>query len=143
MEVILFAGWYSPALCQRHPDKTFVFGDNTQRFGMGGQAVIRNEPNALGVATKRKPAMTEAAFFKEGVEADIDNVLADLAKVWAQLKDGGTVVIPVTTDGKVSLGLDRAQLRERAPSVYKTIEMHVEEMVANYGSRRVGAADGL
>lgn len=143
MGVVLFAGWLSPALCQQHPDKTFVFGDNAKRFGMGGQAVIRNEPNALGVATKRKPAMTEASFFKEDVEGDMDDVLTDLKKVWDQLKDNRTVVIPVTTDGKVSLGLERAQLPERAPSIYKAIETHVEEMVANYGSRRVEAADGL
>lgn len=143
MSIVLFSGWYSPALCQQHPDMTFVFGDNAQRFGMGGQAVIRNQPNALGVATKRKPAMTEASFFKEGSESDMDIVLADLKQVWDALKDGNTVVIPITADQEVSLGRERAELPTRAPSIYSAIQMHVREMCENYGSKIVRAADAL
>jgi hypothetical protein len=68
--VVLFSGWYSVALCRRRPDLTFVFGDNLLGFGKGGQAIIRGEPNAFGVPTKRKPAMSPGSFFEEGNEAD-------------------------------------------------------------------------
>lgn len=133
MGVIKFSGWYTPELCRKHTDKVFIFGDNTLGFGKGGQAIIRDEPNALGVPTKRKPSMTEDAFFAEGSAKDEDAVLVALGKVWAELKMRKTVVIPVTPDGRVSLGLERAELPKRSPSLYKLIETHVQEMCDAYG----------
>ena len=133
VRVIRFSGWYTPALLQLHPDKTFVFGDNMLRVGMGGQAIIRNEPNAYGVVTKRKPTMALSAFMSERSESDLDAVLADLTGLWSRLRDGETIVIPVTSYGDVSLGLERARLKEFAPSIYATIVQHVAEMGDAYG----------
>ncbi|KKL05458.1 hypothetical protein LCGC14_2605850, partial [marine sediment metagenome] len=40
------------------PDTLFVFGDNMQRRGLGGQAfAMRGEPNAVGIPTKIFPSM--------------------------------------------------------------------------------------
>lgn len=143
-KVILYAGWYTPELCQAHRDKTFVFGDNTLRFGKGGQAVIRDEPNVLGVSTKRKPSMADGSFFTEGSAPDLDVVLGDLLHVWSRLKQGMSVVIPVLPDNyEPSLGLQRAELKERAPSIYETIQLHVHEMAAFYGSRFVDRQECL
>ncbi|ARK07490.1 hypothetical protein LAV_00115 [Sphingobium phage Lacusarx] len=136
MSVILYSGWYSPELCQRHPNKVFVFGDNMRGFGKGGQAVIRDEPNAFGVPTKRLPSMVDEAFFREGDSDALDAILNALEELWGRLKDRDTVVIPTTKTGKVSLGLERAQLDTLAPSLYATIAQHVEEMVDSYGGRR-------
>lgn len=133
MGIIYYSGWYTPELCELHPDKTFVFGDNLRRFGMGGQAVIRNCANALGIATKRKPSMAESAFFTED---DLDAVLDDLDHLWQMMKTypHREFVIPVTKDGEVSLGRERAELPKRAPNVYNTIVMHIREMANVYGS---------
>ncbi|UIS25256.1 hypothetical protein [Erythrobacter phage vB_EliS-L02] len=136
-KVILYSGWYTSELCQEHPNKFFVFGDNTKRIGMGGQAIIRREPNALGVATKRYPAMSELSFFSEDSSADMEFVLDDLAEVWEHLNDGATVVIPVTPEGKPTLGLERAELRKRAPSIYEAICRHVSEMVDAFGDPEI------
>jgi hypothetical protein len=43
---------YSSKLCKETPETLYVFGDNTERVGMGGQAIIRQEINAIGLATK-------------------------------------------------------------------------------------------
>jgi hypothetical protein len=134
LSVILFSGWYSLELCQAHPDKLFVFGDNLLGFGMGGQAIIRNAPNAFGVPTKRKPAMTDSSFFADDSEEDMAAVLSALSRLWDTLAGGRTVVIPVTEKGEVSLGLERARLREFAPSIYAAICTHIEEMRNAYGS---------
>lgn len=134
-KVILFSGWYSPALCQLHPDKVFVFGDNAMRFGKGGQAIIRDEPNVHGIATKRKPSMGVDSFFTEENAKDLDVVLNDLRRLWFRLKNGETIVVPVTPDSQPSLGLERAELNLRAPSLYKTIQTHIREMSDAYGSR--------
>lgn len=135
MGVILYSGWYSPELCQAHPDKLFVFGDNLLRFGKGGQAVIRDEPNAFGVPTKRKPAMSQASFFSEDSEADLDAVLISFQELWVALKDGKAVVIPVIEKtGLPSLGCERAELPQRAPTIYEAICRHVREMSDTYGA---------
>lgn len=141
--VILYSGWYTIALCKKHRDKVFVFGDNTLRFGKGGQAIIRDEPNAIGVATKRKPAMSEDSFFTE-CEADLDAVLSDLGDVWRLLSGGKDVVIPIrASDAMVSLGLERAELLTRAPMLYKAITSHVIEMTAAHDYFDVAAPEWL
>lgn len=148
MGVITFAGWYGTSLCQAHPKKVFVFGDNTKGFGKGGQAIIRDEPNAYGVPTKRLPSMAVGSFFEEGNASDLDFVFNALSGLWTILKGAGrlgpgTIVIPVTAEGKVSLGLERAELPQRAPSIYATIETHVSEMCDAYGVQHVAAEDTL
>lgn len=131
--IIKYSGWYSAELCQEHQHLTFVFGDNVKRFGMGGQAIIRHEPNSYGIPTKRLPSMASGSFFEEGNAVDLDNVLSRIEVLWGRLKDGHTIVIPINEDGEVSLGLERARLKEVAPSIYSTIVQHVEEMSNVYG----------
>ena len=141
--IIRFSGWYSRGLCDELPNYTFVFGDNLLGFGKGGQAIIRGAPNAFGVPTKRKPSMTPGSFFAEGNESDLDNVLKSLGELWEILEARGTVIIPVNKMGDVSLGLERAELRERAPSIYDTIVRHVEEMADAFGSFSAQDADEI
>ena len=138
MGVILFAGWYSPELCSQHPTKVFVFGDNLTRTGKGGQAVIRDEPNAIGVATKRRPSMTPGSFFAKGSPEDTGAVLRDLGRIWALLNNGGCdVVIPASETWLPSLGLERAQLQVRAPDIYDMICRHMADMGTAFGETRV------
>ena len=42
----------------------FVFGDNSRRFGKGGAAKLRNEPNAIGFVTKKYPSNEDSSFYK-------------------------------------------------------------------------------
>lgn len=114
-----------------------MFGDNLLGFGKGGQAIIRDEPNAFGVPTKRKPAMTVGSFFREGNEDDLDVVLTSLWVIWNKLAGGETIVIPITEEGLVSLGRERAELPTRAPTIYEAITRHVKEMCAAHGSEVV------
>lgn len=133
MPVIQFSGLYSVALCRQFPDHLFVFGDNTRRFGKGGQAIIRTEPNVFGVPTKRFPSMDRSAFFRENEADALPAILDALEELWKIVESDRHVVIPFTDDGKVSLGLGLAKLNELAPSLYGTIELHVEEMCSAHG----------
>lgn len=58
-----------------NPNLLYIFGDNLERTGFGGQAKeMRGEPNAFGFATKRKAAHgTPDCYFMEG-----DPDLADI-----------------------------------------------------------------
>ena len=102
------------------PTHIYLFGDNMERVGMGGQAYsMRGEPNSFGVPTKWKPDSRESSYFSDGdfpgpVERAIDFPL-NIAFAW--LLKGSTVVVP--TDG---LGTGLSELPTRAPQIYNYIE---------------------
>ena len=102
-----------------NPDIKFVFGDNFEKEGLGGQAKeMRGEPNAVGIPTKRSPNMSEKAFLTD----------ADYAEWWAKSEkailtllmhhmEGGTVVWPLN-----DIGTGLADLPRRAPNIMKAIQ---------------------
>ena len=49
---------YTNALLKKNRNKLFVFGDNCLRKGKAGQAIIRDQPNSAGIATKVLPDTT-------------------------------------------------------------------------------------
>ncbi len=105
---------------QAHPQKRFVFGDNLQRVGLGGQArAMRGEVNAIGVATKRTPSMFEGAFFKDRPE-EIYAVCLDLKKIDDALREGRTIVVP--SDG---LGTGLSELPQRSPMIHEVIRAFI------------------
>lgn len=114
---IVFDHWITREDLRANPDHRFVFGDNVQRIGLGGQAgAMRGEPNAIGVATKRAPGMSDGDFFEDGNAADLAVIDEDIDKVVAALLEGRTVHIP--RDG---LGTGLSQLPERAPLLHQHI----------------------
>lgn len=111
------AEWYSLALLRANPDVTFVFGDNCQRYGKGGQAVVRDEPNAMGLATKWAPDTSDLDYFDD---EDWEFIGADLMKVLVHSLDHD-VVIPFSD--RVELGTGLSQLPERAPRLYAALSL--------------------
>ncbi len=111
---------YTDADVKADPNKIYVFGDNTQRAGTGGQAQIRNNPNAIGIATKLAPSNAESAFMTDKDltknKAVIDE---DIAKIKATGKD---VVFP-----KDGLGTGLAKLKEKAPQTYQYLKQRLLE----------------
>jgi len=49
---------------RNNPNCIFVFGDNLERRGKGGAAVLRDEPNTYGFITKKQPLGIDSAFYK-------------------------------------------------------------------------------
>lgn len=101
-------------------NKLFVFGDNLQRKGLGGQAKeMRGEPNAVGIPTKWAPSMDEDAFL---VDTDLGIweycSQYDRARLLAHHANGGIIVWP--EDG---IGTGLAQLPQRSPLIWEIIEI--------------------
>lgn len=88
---------YTKELLQQNPEKIYVFGDNMKCYGKRGQAVIREEPNAYGVATKRYPSMDNWAFFSDKQD-EFDCVMKDLRGLY-KLSKSHTIVFPVAGIG--------------------------------------------
>jgi hypothetical protein len=104
---------------QAHPERLYVFGDNMQRWGKGGQAEeMRGEPNAIGIVTKKAPKRNDDAYMTDDeFEANFAAMKADFEKVWAALRAGTEVVFPTA-----KLGSDRAELETRAPRTYAALQ---------------------
>lgn len=104
-----------------NPAVLYVFGDNEQRWGMGGQAgEMRGEPNAVGVATLKAPGV----FWSDDDAAHQNAVIdADLRPVFERLHDGGSVVFPL--DG---IGSGLADLERQSPATWAHLQHRITEL---------------
>lgn len=110
-----------PNVLKANPNKIYLFGDNLERTGTGGQAIIRNEPNAFGIATKKSPRRDDAAFY---TDADYDEAIKIIDEdIQKALNDGRTIVIP-----KAGLGTGRAQLATRAPKINQYLQNRLQNL---------------
>lgn len=121
--------WYTPAMCRNEPAALFAFGDNVLRKGSGpksGQAVIRSEPNAVGIVVKHAPARQLGAYFTDADLALFQRLNAPaFVALAAHLRAGNVVVWPA--DG---IGTGRAELPERAPRLWASLERARERLEA-------------
>jgi hypothetical protein len=102
---------YSIEDVKANPNKIYVFGDNLQRTGTGGQAIIRNNENTFGIATKLKPTRNEDAYMSDdNIDMNRQNIDSDINKI---KNDGRIIVFP-----KDGLGTGLAKLKEKAPQTY-------------------------
>lgn len=120
MNIEVCQEFYTKELLRANPDKVFTFGDNMKGFGKGGQAVIRDEPNAFGIPTKRLPSMNEKAFFsdKEDERLAVMRTLRELYKL-AQTK---TIVFP-----QYGIGTGLARMSEKSPELWWSMNLILKE----------------
>ena len=117
INIEILKAWYTKDYVLSRGRALFIFGDNTQRVGMAGQATIRMCFNATGLATKFAPSMEPSSFFsdhlldvcKKRIDEDIEKIKTRLTRD----EFFETVVFPV--DG---LGTGLSQLPQRAPQVW-------------------------
>lgn len=112
-----------------NPDKLFLFGDNLEHRGFGGQAAaMRGEPNAVGIPTKKKPTRDESAFFTDNeFEHNKSAIETALFPVFTAVSEKNiTVVIPA--DG---LGTGRAELDKRAPQTFAYLQRRLADLEAS------------
>ena len=111
---VVYIKWITRNMLRQNPEARFVFGDNVQRLGFGGQAKeMRGEPNAIGIVTKWRPDMEYDAFFDTDSEKAWEKMEADLKLVLHAINDGRTIYVPY--DG---LGTGLSKLPQKAPALY-------------------------
>lgn len=104
----------SVALCRHNPDILYVFGDNLIGRGRVGQAIIRNEPNAVGIPTKRLPSMYIDSFFSDKDE-EIEMVLRAVRAVY----DRGILENKVVAFPSAGIGTGLARMQEKSPILFE------------------------
>ena len=100
--------------CLLHPNKIFLFGDNLQGYGMAGQAIIRNQPNAIGIPTKVSPSMSSDSFFNDTDHYTYTRNL--LISIWKMHLKGEVIVVP-----EFRFGFGLAKIDTYAPEISKLI----------------------
>jgi len=134
MPVIIQKNWYTVEQCRKNPKTLYVFGDNLMGVGKGGQAVIRDEPNAVGIPTKREPDTTPSSYLSDRDCDDphlIGRMEEALVRLDRHLAAGGTVIIPA--DG---VGTGRAELPKRAPALYAYLTGRLHGLFYRYQERK-------
>lgn len=128
---VIFQKFYKREDARRNydPDRPletvlYVFGDNVKREGRGGQAAeMRDEPNAVGVATKYAPWQCFGETPAE-IAAQKRIIDRDFRPLFEHVRRGGIVVWP--TDG---IGTGLARLPELAPTTYDYIEAKLAALI--------------
>lgn len=112
-------------MLREEPHKLFVFGDNFERAGFGGQASqMRGEPNAIGIPTKRYPSMKAGAFLSD---ADLPewrkHASAAMETIRRTAALGVTIVWP-----QADIGTGLARLDILAPVIFAEIQKLKKEI---------------
>jgi len=121
-----FVGFWSVEDARKNPRSIFVFGDNDIHVGKGGQATIRDEPNAFGIPTKKAPSLRESAFYTDD---DFSDNVEKIDKAVVNLMNGilspkyDNIYLPEN-----GLGTGLAQLDTRAPRTFKYLLERVKEI---------------
>ncbi len=112
------------AMLKAEPDTLFLFGDNDDRRGLGGQAAsMRGESNAVGVRTKAHPTTASDAFWSDSQLAENKRKIdEDLKRAF---EHNGKVVIP-----SAGLGSGLARLDVTAPQTFAYLESRLKALEA-------------
>lgn len=110
---------------KKNPTVMYLFGDNDQRQGLGGQAKeMRGEDNAFGISTKKRPSNSPDAFKsdeeldenKKIITEDVDKIL----EVWRSGEYTSVVIPPI--------GVGLAKLQEKAPQTWAYLQMELRRL---------------
>lgn len=113
--VEIFNGNWTLSDIKSNPKKIFVFGDNNLRYGKGGQAIIRDLSNTIGLRTKKAPNNQLSSFYSDSdLEENKKNIIEDILTI-KDLQLKGNVI--VFSNGGYGTGLSK--LKELAPKTFE------------------------
>lgn len=117
-----FRKWITRGQVRAEPDHLFIFGDNLERSGLGGQAKeMRGERNAFGIPTKRSPSMEPNAFFSDAPDEmlAVNAAFARISNWLLPTSRYSRIVWPM--DG---IGTGLAKLQLHSPYIYDMIQTY-------------------
>lgn len=110
-------------MIQQSQNTLFIFGDNLEQRGLGGQAKIARPfvscGKAFGIPTKRKPTMSEDAFFRDRID-EMASVQRALEYITTKKKQGITIIF------FPHIGEGLAKLPEKSPIIYDMIQKFIK-----------------
>lgn len=137
-KVIVFNGFWTLDDVRKHPDWLFVYGDNDLHTGKGGQAIIRDEPNAMGIPTKKKPDDDNGSFYSD---SELDSNRKKISQAVSSIRDAmdGSIYSALVFP-KDGLGTGRAQLNTKAPNTFGYLQYQIKTLAEDV---EAGSSDRL
>lgn len=110
---------------KRNPNALYLFGDNDERTGFGGQAKeMRDEPNAVGIRTKHKPSVTRDSYWNDDdYSSNVSKIFEDIMPVLSHLEQGGIVVVPAA-----GMGSGLSKMKQHCPRTYEFLCLAIESL---------------
>ncbi len=109
---------------ENDPMSLYIFGDNDEKKGKKGQAVIRELPNAMGIPTKRRPSLHATAFYSDiNYEKQCEKIKAVVDQILIRICMYQRIILP--EDG---LGTGLADLPNKSPKTYKFLLEQLERI---------------
>ena len=132
--VLKFTSRYDRQVARQNPKDIFVFGDNEAGFGTGprsGTAIIRPEPNAMGIPTKRYPRNQPQDFWTDDTLENnkrlIDQAISRILK--RAEETNARVIIPWDQQGRRwALGIGHSRLDQNAPMTFRYLQKQLDEL---------------
>lgn len=125
MEVCTFNGFWTVEDVREHSEYLFIFGDNDVKKGKRGQAIIRDEPNAVGIPTKKFPTNMATSFYTDReYEKNILKIDKAIENLLLRLKSGDYKGIMLPRD---RLGTGLAKLDVYAPKTLEYLNKKIDE----------------
>jgi hypothetical protein len=113
---IIIVDRYTENDAKNNPSVLYIFGDNLKRVGRGGQAAaMRDQPNAIGIATLHAPGV---CFGDKDYNVVAPTIVKDYLKAFEAIANGAIVVWPA--DG---IGTGFANLQKASPKIWELVEL--------------------
>lgn len=108
-----------------NPKVLYIFGDNAERRGLGGQArEMRGEPNAVGVRTKLTPHLAFNSFMSDdNYDYNRKMINEDFVRLVDHARVDGIIVIPY--DG---IGTGLVQMSTHCPQTFAYLQARISAL---------------
>jgi len=123
-KLAIFNGFWTVEECKESPKSLFVFGDNDDKKGAGGQAIIRYCKNSIGIPTKKHPNNNVSSFYTDDTYYDnCFKIYFAISKLIIASTKFDEIVFP--EDG---FGTGLAKLPEKAPKTLAYLDKMIEDV---------------
>ena len=113
-KICLFNGYWKITDCKENPNSLFLFGDNDQKKGKKGQAIIRDCVNTHGIPTKKFPSNNSDAYYSD---EDYDDNCKKIVQSFVKMIDESSKYEEIFFPGD-GFGTGLAQLSTKAPNTF-------------------------
>lgn len=128
--VALFTQYWYKGDLRSNPSWLFVFGDNDVQRGKYGQSIIRDEPNALGIPTKKIPISSRnmvAYYSDKELKENEEKINTAVVTIIKEFMDDKYDVLVLPKNG---LGTGLAKLPIKAPKTYAFLDKKIKALAA-------------
>lgn len=124
----IFEGYWTVNDARSNKNSLFVYGDNDIKKGKKGQAIIRDEPNAIGIPTKKYPSLYNHSFYTD-TEIELNKKKIDNAIDLLLEKSANYDYVVFPKDG---LGTGLAKMDTKAPKTFAYLNGRIGEFILKY-----------